>query len=176
MNPEIAEVLAGTPALSLWQPWASLIDIGAKPEETRSWPAPQWLIGKRLAIHAAKKPIEQATADLPDLVMETMVRALVKAKIDPMNLPLGKVVCTAVLTGCGRVVRREDGHVIDHGGRRSPINHFGDFGIGRWLWYLDKIERVEPFAVTGRQGVFRLPASSRIAEADSHLFNREAVS
>ena len=41
-------------AISLWQPWASLIAIGAKSIETRSWPAPRALIGDRIAIHAAK--------------------------------------------------------------------------------------------------------------------------
>ena len=166
-------MLADMPAISLWQPWASLVEIGVKPEETRSWPAPQSLIGKRIAIHAAKKPIEQATADLPDLVMEAMIRALVGAGRDPMNLPLGKVVCTAVLTGCGQVFRRGDGYVTDDGGRRTEMNHFGDFGEGRWLWYLDKIERVEPFAVTGRQGVFRLP-SAPLAARDTTLFGASA--
>jgi activating signal cointegrator 1 len=42
------------PALSLHQPWASLIAIGAKRFETRSWPAPKAMIGRRIAIHAAK--------------------------------------------------------------------------------------------------------------------------
>jgi hypothetical protein len=32
-------------ALSLWQPWASLIAVGGKRIETRHWPAPSWLVG-----------------------------------------------------------------------------------------------------------------------------------
>ena len=39
-------------ALTLHQPWASLIACGAKRIETRSWPPPKSLIGKRIAIHA----------------------------------------------------------------------------------------------------------------------------
>jgi activating signal cointegrator 1 len=42
------------PVLSLHQPWASLIAIGAKRFETRSWPAPNAMIGRSIAIHAAK--------------------------------------------------------------------------------------------------------------------------
>lgn len=42
-------------ALSLHQPWATLIAAGAKVYETRSWPPPRGLIGQPLAIHAAKK-------------------------------------------------------------------------------------------------------------------------
>lgn len=40
-------------ALTLWQPWASLVAIGAKTIETRSWPAPASAVGERIAIHAA---------------------------------------------------------------------------------------------------------------------------
>lgn len=38
--------------LCLWQPYASLIAIEAKRVETRHWPAPHWIIGQRVAIHA----------------------------------------------------------------------------------------------------------------------------
>src|ERR1043166_8636003 len=50
-------------ALTIWQPWASLIIAGAKPVEWRSWRAPRWIIGQRIAIHAgarAAKPEEIA--------------------------------------------------------------------------------------------------------------------
>ena len=42
-------------ALTIWQPWASLIAEGVKTIETRSWPAPESVIGDRIAIHAAKR-------------------------------------------------------------------------------------------------------------------------
>jgi hypothetical protein len=42
-------------ALTLWQPWASLIAEGVKTIETRSWPAPAELIGQHIAIHAGQK-------------------------------------------------------------------------------------------------------------------------
>ena len=42
-------------ALTLYQPWASLIAIGAKQFETRSWPAPRTAIGDVVAIHAGRK-------------------------------------------------------------------------------------------------------------------------
>lgn len=52
-------------ALTIWQPWASLIVIGAKPYEFRSWKPPQWLIGQRIAIHAAaRKVMPGEVADL----------------------------------------------------------------------------------------------------------------
>jgi hypothetical protein len=45
---------ADVKAISLWQPWASLIACGAKPYETRHWAPPRELIGQTIAIHAAK--------------------------------------------------------------------------------------------------------------------------
>lgn len=54
-------------AISLWQPWASLIACGAKPYETRSWAPPRDLIGQPIAIHAAKKVDRGATDFATDL-------------------------------------------------------------------------------------------------------------
>src|SRR5262245_34476504 len=44
-------------AISLWQPWASLIAIGTKTMETRDWAPPREYLGGRIAIHAAKRPV-----------------------------------------------------------------------------------------------------------------------
>ena len=44
-------------ALTLHQPWASLIVEGFKPREFRVWAAPQALVGQRIVIHAAKRPM-----------------------------------------------------------------------------------------------------------------------
>ncbi len=41
-------------ALSIWQPWASLIMSGHKKIETRSWPAPYSVRGQRIAIASTK--------------------------------------------------------------------------------------------------------------------------
>ena len=52
-------------AISLHQPWASLIAVGIKTIETRSWAPPKALIGQRIAIHAAKKTI--SIQDIPEI-------------------------------------------------------------------------------------------------------------
>lgn len=41
-------------ALTIWQPWASLIIAGAKPYEFRGWRAPRSIIGQRIVIHAGR--------------------------------------------------------------------------------------------------------------------------
>ena len=45
-------------ALTIWQPWASMIVGGWKPYEFRNWAAPASIVGQRIAIHAAKRPIK----------------------------------------------------------------------------------------------------------------------
>jgi hypothetical protein len=58
---------AGSPikAITVWQPWASLIIVGAKPYEFRSWnprergPGYAAYIGQRHVIHAAKRKIDR---------------------------------------------------------------------------------------------------------------------
>lgn len=52
-------------AISLWQPWASLIACGVKRYETRHWAPSRDLIGQTIAIHAAKK-IDRESGDFVD--------------------------------------------------------------------------------------------------------------
>ena len=46
-------------AITLHQPWASRIALGIKTVETRSWPAPARLLGRRIAVHAAKRVVRR---------------------------------------------------------------------------------------------------------------------
>lgn len=140
-------------ALSLHQPWASFIAIGIKPFETRDWsPPPNW-IGQRIAIHAAKKPVNRDDREWA-------------AKHGVADIPLGAIVCTALLIGAyqcsNRVIRP---HVIAIARRREmpeivhievegiPTDEFGDYSPGRWVWHLTDIERLNPpVPALGRQG------------------------
>ena len=96
-------------ALTVYQPWASLIAAGAKPYEFRSWRFPVGLIGDRIAIHAGARPIRQrevvgliyaleADSDMPPcLHRDTALPVLITARDTPERLPISHVVCTAVL-------------------------------------------------------------------------------
>ena len=92
-------------ALTLHQPWASLIAHDVKKIETRSWAPPRQMIGQRIAIHAGKRVVRgslswgtrKAIADLygPEWW-------------DPA-IPVGSVVCTAVLADVRRVIGHSQG-------------------------------------------------------------------
>lgn len=44
-------------ALTLWQPWGSLVMGGWKPYEFRPYAAPKWLEGHRIVIHAGTRKL-----------------------------------------------------------------------------------------------------------------------
>ena len=58
-------------AITLWQPYASLLVAGRKPHETRSWPPPDSLLGARIAIHAGDKRL----AVVPQPLLTAMAEA-----------------------------------------------------------------------------------------------------
>ena len=129
-------------ALTLHQPWASLIADGRKTIETRAWSLKRALVGERIAIHAGKK-IDGAHAD---------------KWYAGHPVPVGAILCTARIDGFGCVKRSEAGWAtlawwygreeLD----RLPIDEFGDFSPGRYLWKLAEVEAVVPIArISGRQ-------------------------
>lgn len=139
------------PAITLYQPYASLIVGGSKLYETRSWPAPAKYIGERIAIHAAKART-RAVAD-----------AIGAAYGFRKPLPFGAIVGEATIENVAQVIGHDvnDGwlHVrwaidgsLDEVIPPSDQKH-GDFSIGRYAWKLIDIERYDPpIAARGWQG------------------------
>ncbi len=76
-------------ALTLIQPWASLIVAGAKRIENRTWKPPLNMAGQRFAIHAGKKLDADVLFDLQDRDI---------AGLPPVP-PLGRIVGVATLAG-----------------------------------------------------------------------------
>ena len=131
-------------ALTLTQPWATLVAIGAKRIETRSW-ATQYR--GPLAIHAAKTFPEYArTACIGGAIQ----RALDAAGFDENNLPRGVIVATARLLHVDFLVssdfdtaRRDCRQFLDFH-VNSDEEQFGDFSRGRYAWLLKDVVRIEP--------------------------------
>ena len=156
-------------ALTLWQPWASLIAKGIKTIETRGWSAPWTLWGQRIAIHAGRKSVP--VYSLPPAMREKLEWQFGRSW--DTSLPSGAVVATARLIGCGVVHDLRDtgsGTIAVFGAatklytddmERIPSVHvdaYGDFGLGRHLWLLDQIEELEtPVPARGMQKLWTLP-------------------
>jgi hypothetical protein len=173
--------------LSLHQPWASLIALGVKTIETRSWRCPPALIGQRIAIHAAKRlaPGGTVVGDWHVDYDRTAVHGSMfrvdeggRMGIAGEWLPLGAIVCTAVIAECLPMADRCSdtlAHVcmppvvrlLKHVALTSPVAGetewdvtdqlpYGDFAPGRWAWMLRDVQPLwpsEPFR--GGQGLSR---------------------
>lgn len=89
-------------AITIWQPWASLLAMGIKQYETRSWATSY---RGPIAIHAAKKNVID-TMLIPEQVKDEMkkrIGAMAGAKWE--NLPTGAVIATAKLVNVWHIVQ-----------------------------------------------------------------------
>ena len=160
-------------ALTVMQPWAALIAVGAKRFETRSWDAHY---RGPLAIHAGKK---DGTGLLSNEELSAAVKALKGTRYEvahdrlgggfDYDFPYGAVIATAVLVDRLRVenvwVSPGDGvpAFMDvfacRGNKRFRISGdellFGDFSRGRFAWELEDVKVLdEPVFVRGRVGLW----------------------
>lgn len=124
-------------ALSLKQPWASLVAIEAKTIETRSW-----FTNYRgpVAIHASRSWTwtQRHICDRPEF--RNALRCC-------QALPLGCIICIAELVDC-TVITRE---TIPP----EPENLFGDYRPGRYAWRLANIRRLGPaLSAPGKLGLW----------------------
>ncbi len=129
-------------ALSLLQPWASLVVTGAKQIETRSW-STKYRGG--LLIHASTGKAGAALTAEPPF----------SRYIHNFNqLPFGAIIGQVVLTD---VVRVEELHLSG-----TAINHltleeraFGDYTNGRFAWMLEEpVLFSKPIPVKGTLGLW----------------------
>lgn len=122
-------------AITLHEPWASLVIWGEKKFETRSWSTSY---RGRIAIHAGKRWTAAQAALLYQFPFDgTFVGT-------PLPLPLGCVLGVCELVA---VHRTED--LLD----LTPIEDaFGDFSNGRYAWEMRVIHRFEtPIPAKGFQ-------------------------
>jgi len=131
-------------ALSLWQPWASLIAWGAKQYETRDWTTSYRGL---LAIHAAKrKPTYNDTVHMKDQFYPVMQQNMRPDFCTLDNLPLGVVLCIVKLKA---IYRTEQ--CAPHLSERELA--FGNYAPGRAAWELEVVEVLDrPIPAKGSQG------------------------
>lgn len=128
-------------AISLWQPWASLVALGAKQYETRSWETPY---RGPLLIHAAKKWDKELEELSGDAVFYQHLRK-VNGRVS--QLPKGAYICLVDLVEIFRVET-----VKNHLGGEERA--FGDYSAGRFAWQFKNVRTFEPIPARGYQGLW----------------------
>lgn len=166
-------------AISLWQPWASLLAAGLKCVETRGWPtghrgpllihaAKRW--DPELAAIAAKAPFRPALERLG--IVFTATEAACQAG---WGLPFGAIVGRVNLVACyptADVRFAEGGDVAAipwGGGLQLPGSErvFGDFTSGRFAWLCGSAVRfAKPIPFRGQQSMFDI-ADELVSKAEA---------
>ncbi len=141
-------------ALTIWQPWASLIAAGAKPYEFRGWRPPRSIIGQRIAIHAGARKQQQSEVSYLAFRCSTAERAsrsaIIPDKALPVlerwrDLPMSAIVCTAILGEPvdGATAAESMGAALNDSEREGTFN---------WGWPLTDIIPEPAIPARGRQG------------------------
>ncbi len=147
--------MAEIKALTLTQPWATLVATGAKQFETRSW---RTNYTGPLAIHAAKGFPRAAQARCFE---RYFVEALTAAGIvKPADLPRGEIIAIVNMDGCfatpGEGVPWREYYGGVHLPPPEPELAFGDYGPNRYAWRLRDVQRIKPFPWRGSLGLFNV--------------------
>jgi len=154
-------------ALSLWQPWASAIAVGAKRIETRHW---RTAYRGPLAIHAAKRLVKDELIHIGACWHWFGALRPLGAGFDgpPLwdLLPFGAIVAVCDLVDCWPTEsftvaeldtsRWPDGETCAHYDWTERM--IGDFSPGRFGWVLADVQALQkPIPWRGKQGLFEVP-------------------
>lgn len=126
-------------AITLWQPYASLLAAGIKRHETRSWSTKY---RGPLIIHAAARKMD---ADGRALTWRYFPDGRLAGTDFVTDLPLSTVVAVCQLTD---VVRAEDAAPT------ATDLSCGDYAPGRFAWVLSDVRMRHISGVKGRQGLW----------------------
>jgi hypothetical protein len=143
-------------AITIIQPWATLIALGEKQFETRSWATKHRGL---LAIHAGKKIDKEAC------LREPIRSVLAKHGYDADNLPMGAIIATANLSECNKINIASvtfASSVSDKGEILEIYEDnelaFGWYEEGRFAWKLTNIIPTRlPIPAKGQQGLWNYP-------------------
>lgn len=138
-------------AITIKQPWATLIALGLKSFETRSW------VTKHrgpIAIHAGKSIDREAYEEFANVLKAVGINSI-------NELPTGSVIAIADLVACHRVKN------IEHDEMNMPIANFecgsliagdefeyGFYEEGRCAWQLRNVQAIDPIRAKGKLSIW----------------------
>lgn len=140
-------------ALTLTQPWATLVAIGAKTVETRSWRTDH--VGL-VAIHAAKNFPNDARYIVTEPPFSTALSGAWAS-----TLPTASIIAVAHIRKCFQFTEDTVAMVRERSaaGKLPPFEaDFGDYTAGRWGFRLtDVIPLREPVPARGMLNLWNVP-------------------
>lgn len=170
--------------ITIWQPWATLIALGIKKFETRSWSTEYT---GPLAIHAAKRKVNRN--ELAKISYDS-VGHIDFSYLDNIDYPYGQIVAVSNLKACRWMVDEDrlrevyrrikgkqeaDSYTRDYLIQQSEkdeaiwiwlpgVNQLeksvGDWQLGRHAWQLESIRKIQPINYKGTQGLRTLDSET----------------
>ena len=167
-------------ALTIHQPWASLIALGHKRIETRSWPTSH---RGPIAIHAGRRSLAEGY-DIVEHKLRYQRDAQSECALLDLyreSFPLGAIIAIANLDDVLRIEQQgiqrfQDAEVtrtLTYGegepengyrtfkainaGEGSCERALGNYEPGRYAWLLSDVRPVDPIGVRGAQGLWDVP-------------------
>lgn len=131
-------------ALTLWQPWATIVAAGHKLIENRRWAPPSTLIGQRFAIHAGQVYDREAVQWINDRLLAG--RPGEEDYVCPVKpvAPAGAVVGVATL----------EGFTYSAADLRPEL---AKWFIGPVGWILRDVVSIDPVPCRGAQKLWTMP-------------------
>ena len=139
-------------AITLWQPWVTLIALGYKQYETRHW---RTNYRGKLAIHAAKRPVKDCELCA---IADNSQGSISFDRLKDIEYPLGAIVCIAQLAKCEHMAynTKLEGY-IDINSVSNEEKSVGVWEYGRFAWKLDNVVKLkQPVYCKGSQGFWNL--------------------
>lgn len=151
--------------ITLTQPYATLIAVGEKRIETRSWATRH---RGRIAIHAGigLEPVG-GMAGLVRLIESEPFASVLRPHLSgytpeerAADLPRGAIVAVATLTACIPTLMMDERYPPSHAAPHEFA--FGDYHAGRYAWVLKSVENLhDGIACKGALGLWNPPKEAR---------------
>lgn len=154
-------------ALTYWQPWASLVVLGAKPWEFRGWRPPARIIGERIVVHASAKKVDHREVDQLIRLLEAGGKYAARTALLPIERalevlrmrewPLAAGIGTAIVgePRSGHDIAAELGVPIALDSTRTYHSN--------WGWPMLEVEEwPAPIAMRGAQGLWNWPTPAEV--------------
>lgn len=150
--------------ITLWQPWATLMMLELKKNETRGYNTRH---RGPVGIHAAANEpawVRRTVAEEP-----VFQRVFTQHDLSLSTLPRGAILGAVTIE---RTIRTED-WLLQNGTDRSDERWFGDYGVNRWAWITaNPVRFAKPIPAKGKQGFWLYDLSGYDEEPGTqlHLF------
>ena len=130
-------------ALTIWQPYASMIAKGLKGYETRGF---RTSYRGPLLIHSGQRPMHWILKHSDEAALDVAIESFGMNKL--MDLPVGRSICVVDLVDC---IEMTPEFIAKQSTTELTV---GDWKPGRFAWKLENPREIDHVELLGKQGIW----------------------